>query len=296
MRDRETNIPATIRERQFTVKDGTLSVLEAGKENEQRIVLLHGIPANAYLFRDVIPILAEAGYHVLAPHMPGYGNTRLSDSADYSLSAVADLYATWLETENLNPVWLVGHDLGGAVAQMIAVRYPHLLTHLTIGNAPIGDSFPVFAVNTAIFAARAGILPLLVSLKLIPNPYMSHEVRRGFADASRMTQDMWDTIFWANKVQSKEGIKEFTKHLKHLRNDEAVAIVPQLSEIPVPALVLWSDTDLHQAEETIGQKLHAALPEETDYRVVKDAGHFMPIETPEAYANALLNWRQSLAD
>jgi pimeloyl-ACP methyl ester carboxylesterase len=278
----------------YSVQGGTLSVLAAGPQDGERIVLLHGIPANAHLFREVLPILAEAGYRALAPDMPGYGGTRLSDSADYSLSAVADLYAQWLDAERLAPVWLVGHDLGGAVAQFMAVRDPQVIRCLTLGNCPFGDSFPVAAVTLAILAARTRVFAPLVSMGLIPNPYMNREVRRGFRDRTRLTREQWQTVFWDGKVKDAEGRREFARHLKHLRNAESVAIVPQIKLITIPTLVLWSERDRHQPVESSGSRLLAALPEGTPLEVVAGAGHFMPLEAPQDYAHKLITWRASL--
>ncbi|NDJ37023.1 MAG: alpha/beta hydrolase [Chloroflexi bacterium] len=272
------------------IEQGTLSVVTAGAPTDQPIMLLHGIPSNAYLFRDVLPRLAQAGYYALAPDMPGYGETRLGDDADYSLSAVADTYAAWLERDAYAPVWLVGHDLGGAVAQLIAVRYPHLLSRLTLGNCPLGDSFPVPAVNMAVAMARAGLFLPFASLGLFPNFYMTGEVRRGFGDSARLTSDMLDTVFWAGKTKSEAGRREFAKHLRHLRNDESVEIVPQLKSLPMPVQVLWSSLDRHQSAETSGRQLLLALPEGTPFEVVEGAGHFMPLETPADYATRLLAW------
>lgn len=284
----------TLEKLTYNIQDGTLSVLATGPQDGERVLMLHGIPSNAYLFQDVMPILANAGYRVMAPFMPGYGETRLSDNADYSLLAVADRYAAWLQEEQLAPVWLVGHDLGMAITQMIAVRYPHLINHLTIGNGPIGNSFPVFAVSLVIGLAKLGLFGPLASLGIIPDPYSNWELRRGFADKSHVTKDILRTVFWDTKVNGRDGVKEFSKHLKHLRNQGLVEVEPRLSEISVPTLVLWSEKDVFQSADDTGQRLLKALPEGTSFEVVPGAGHFMPIEAPEAYAQKLLNWRRSL--
>lgn len=278
----------------FKIPDGTLSVLATGPQDGERIVLLHGIPTNAYLFRDVMPILAEAGYRVLAPFMPGYGDTRLTNSADYSLSAVADRYAAWLDGERLAPVWLVGHDLGMGVAQMMAVRYPHLINLLSMSNGPVGDSFPVFAVSVVIRLAKLGLFRRLASLGIIPDPYSKWELRRGFGDKSRLTDDLLKTVFWDSKVNDREGIKEFTKHLKHLRNEGLREVEPRLCEITIPTLLLWSENDVFQPASSVGKRALKALPKNTSFEVVPDAGHFMPLEAPAAYAQKLLDWGRSL--
>ena len=284
----------TIERQAYQVEQGTLSALTAGALDGEQIILLHGMPASAELFRGVIPILAEAGYRVIAPDMAGYGHTRMADSTDYSLSASADLFAKWIEAEGLNPVWLIGHDLGGGVAQMMAVRYPHLIAHLSIGNTLVADSFPVFAVNMAIMIAKTGLFPTLASLGLIPNPYMSWEVRKGFGDTSKLTPEMMKRVFWDGKASDPQGRRKFAQHLKHLRNDESVAIAGQLKDIPMPTQLLWAEQDRHQPIDTIGKRLHDLLPDGTPFDRMPNAGHFVPAEAPQLYAETLLNWRRGV--
>lgn len=284
----------TLAKQQFEIEDGTLSVFAQGPPNGEPVLLLHGIPTNALLFRDVMPIFAEAGYRVLAPHMPGYGDTRLSDDADYSLSAVADRYARWLEAERLAPLWVVGHDIGSALAQFLAVRYPHLVSHLVLSSSPIGDSFPVSSVNTLKFMARFGLLRLLSTIGLLPNPIITNQLRLGFGVPSKLTIDMLRAVFWDGKVNDRQGIKEFIKHLRDLRNTESVEIVPQLADIPMPTLVLTSELERFQRPETFAKPLRDALPDDAVHKVLEDAGHFSPLDTPEAYAQVLLQWKHSV--
>src|SRR6202521_3286826 len=71
-------IPAGIRSRQIANVNGmTVHILEAGHETPGRpaVLLLHGFPELAYSWRKVMPPLAAAGYHVIAPDQRGYGRT-----------------------------------------------------------------------------------------------------------------------------------------------------------------------------------------------------------------------------
>ena len=71
-------LPSSIRSRTVEGINGlTVHVLEAGFESEGRpcVLLLHGFPELAFSWRKVMPALAEAGYHVLAPDQRGYGRT-----------------------------------------------------------------------------------------------------------------------------------------------------------------------------------------------------------------------------
>src|ERR1700760_2450442 len=71
-------LPETIRSRHVEGINGlTMHVLEAGFESKGRpcLLLLHGFPELAFSWRKVMPALAEAGYHVIAPDQRGYGRT-----------------------------------------------------------------------------------------------------------------------------------------------------------------------------------------------------------------------------
>src|ERR1700731_5357054 len=82
-------LPSSIRSRTIEGINGlTVHVLESGFESQDRlcvrpcVLLLHGFPELAFSWRKVMPALAEAGYHVLAPDQRGYGRTTGWD-ADY---------------------------------------------------------------------------------------------------------------------------------------------------------------------------------------------------------------------
>src|SRR3978361_352115 len=78
-------LPSTIRSRYVDNVNGLrMHVLEAGFETRGRpcVLLLHGFPELAFSWRKVMPVLAAAGYHVIAPDQRGYGRTTGWD-ADY---------------------------------------------------------------------------------------------------------------------------------------------------------------------------------------------------------------------
>lgn len=152
----------------------------------------------------------------------------------------------------------------------------------------------MFVVRFTQVLAKVGVLPLLGSWGLLEDPFTTNQLRRGFANSAKLTKDMLYTIFWDEKIREKEGIKEFAKHLKHLRNAESVGIVPQLARISLPTLVLSAALDRFQPSESVGQRLLQALPPDTAYEEIPDAGHYAPLEQPALYAQALLDWRQSL--
>jgi pimeloyl-ACP methyl ester carboxylesterase len=99
----------------------TLSVLDAG--SGPAVLLLHGFPDRATLWRSQIEFLTGAGYRVLAPDLRGFGDSDRPDDVEaYRLRhSVADVVAL-LRERGVERVVVVGHDYGSAVGWALAMR------------------------------------------------------------------------------------------------------------------------------------------------------------------------------
>src|ERR1700729_4499837 len=127
-------LPSSIRSRTIEGINGlTVHVLESGSESRDRpcVLLLHGFPELAYSWRKVMPALAEAGYHVVAPDQRGYGRTTGWDSAyDGDLASfrlmnlVRDTVGLLAAVGRSSVVAVVGHDFGASVAAWCALLRP----------------------------------------------------------------------------------------------------------------------------------------------------------------------------
>ena len=101
------------------------------------VVLLHGFPELWYAWRYQIPVLAGAGYRVIAPDLRGYNaSDRPSGISSYRLSVLVDDMVGLLEALGTGPVPWVGHDWGGVVAWHLAMRHGDAVERLAILNAP----------------------------------------------------------------------------------------------------------------------------------------------------------------
>ncbi|MBY0403477.1 MAG: alpha/beta fold hydrolase, partial [Cyanobacteria bacterium] len=98
---------------------------EAGPLNKPTIVLLHGFPTSSHMFRNLIPTLAK-NYHVIAPDLPGFGNTDAPsvDQFEYSFDHVSSVVDHFLETLKVNKYSLYVMDYGAPIGFRIASKHP----------------------------------------------------------------------------------------------------------------------------------------------------------------------------
>lgn len=124
-------------------------ILEAGQPGRPLALLLHGFPELAYSWRRIMPALAEAGAHVVAPDLRGYGRTTGGDAtygpdlAPVGLcNLVRDTLALVRALGHTTVSMLVGHDFGAAVAPAAALMRPDVFRSVVIMSAPFGGPPP----------------------------------------------------------------------------------------------------------------------------------------------------------
>jgi pimeloyl-ACP methyl ester carboxylesterase len=176
----EIPLPSSIRSRYVDNINGLrMHVLEAGFETRGRpcVLLLHGFPELAFSWRKVMPILAEAGYHVIAPDQRGYGRTTGWDP-DYD-GDLASFRLTNLVRDALGLVSafghrevdaVIGHDFGSSVAAWCALIRPDVFRSVVMMSAPFGGP-PSLPFNTVDGPAKpAAEDPIHRDLAALPRP------------------------------------------------------------------------------------------------------------------------------
>lgn len=276
-----------MRREHLVVGAATVSALAAGEG--QPIVLLHGIPTSAELWRPLFDPLTAGGLHVIAPDLPGYGRTSLPASGDYSLAGAADLLARWMGQQDLPPAWVVGHDAGGAVAQILAVTHRDHVARLTLVNSIADGSWPAPRARFAALAARLGLYRAAARLGIVPNPYLRWQTHRGFADPATATRVDGDAVFWDTKFSDPAGRRAFERHLCALDPADTARVVPGLRQLRVPCQLVWAMGDVFQRWEGPGQRLAELLPS-LALTKLEGCGHFVPLECPVGLARAMMDW------
>ena len=139
-------LPAGVRARFLDGVNGLrVHLLEAGQPEHPCVLLLHGFPELAYSWRKVMPALAKAGYHVIAPDQRGYGRTTGWDP-DYDgdltsfriMNLVHDILALLAALQRPSVAAIIGHDFGASVAAWCALLRPDIFRSVTLMSAPFG--------------------------------------------------------------------------------------------------------------------------------------------------------------
>jgi len=260
--------------RSADVEGITMRWLEQGQG--PAVVFVHGIPTGPELWRSVLPRLD--GARRLVWEMVGYaGSIPQGVGLDISVARQADYLVAWLDAIGVERAVLVGHDLGGGVVQIAAVRSPSRCAGLVLVNSIAYDSWPipsVKAMRTA--AALVARLP-----RAAFKPVFSGFVRLGHdrADVAR------DSVarHWA-PYADHGAAAAFVRQIRSLRTADTLAVADALSGLRVPARVVWGAADRFQKlryGERLASDLAAPLVR------LDTARHFVPEDHPEPVAHAV---------
>ena len=189
-----------------------MHVLEAGFETRGRpcVLLLHGFPELAFSWRKVMPALAAAGYHVIAPDQRGYGRTTGWD-ADYDdelnsfrlLNLVRDALGLVSAFGHAAVAAVVGHDFGSPVAAWCALVRPDVFRSVVLMSAPFAGP-PALPFNIADAPQpRQAEDPIHRDLAALPRPRKHYQWYYATREAN------------ADMMHAPQGIHDFLRAYYH---------------------------------------------------------------------------------
>ena len=244
-------LPPSIRSRTVDNINGlTMHVLEAGFETRGRpcILLLHGFPELAFSWRKVMPQLADAGYHVIAPDQRGYGRTT-GWSADYD-GDLAPFRFTNLVRDAIGLVSafgytsvdaVIGHDFGSPVAAWCALLRPDVFRAVAMMSAPFGGP-PKLPFDTADKPASPREDPVHQELARLQRPRKHYQ---WYYSTRRANGDM---------VNAPQGLHDFLRAYYHHKSAD------WKDNQPYP-LKAWSAEELAKLPTYYVMDLDKTMPE-----------------------------------
>jgi haloalkane dehalogenase len=126
---------------------GTLRMhyVDEGSTDADPVLLLHGEPSWSYLYRKMIPIIAEAGHRVVTPDFIGFGRSdKPAKKEDYTYQRHVDWMRALVESLDLRSITLFGQDWGGLIGLRLAAEHPERFARIVAANTglPTGDQSP----------------------------------------------------------------------------------------------------------------------------------------------------------
>jgi pimeloyl-ACP methyl ester carboxylesterase len=267
--------PAPFEHRELVVEGHRLAYLEAGAGPP--LLLLHGIPTSSLLWRDIIPALARSR-RVIAPDLLNYGRSDKPERADVSINAQARLMSGLMDALGLRRADVAAHDIGGGVAQIMAVRRPERIARLVLANSVCFDSWPIPEFEPLQEPGAEDGTSLADFLTMMRG-FLPNGVHRPEALGQDVIEMMLEP--WSDEA----GKRALFRNFRRLNPEYTQAIAGELETLPQPTLVLWGRHDPFQ-KLGYGERLAATIPE-ARLEVVEDTAHWIMEEKPEEVAARL---------
>ena len=296
--------PAAVRR----IEAGPLSTayLEYGPASGWPCILGHGFPYDVHAYDQAAPVLAQAGARVIVPYLRGYGPTRFlspNEPRSGEQAALGVDLIDFMDALKIERAVLGGYDWGGRAACIVAALLPMRVVALISGN-----SYNIQTIARAMEPAS----PAEEAAFWYQYYFHSERGRRGLAnnrrEIARLLWRMWsprwtfdDATFdrTASAFDNPDFVDVVIHSYRHRyglapsagdpRYDEIEMALTAQPAINVPAITIDGDTDgvnpgtAHHAKKFTGPHEH---------RVFRGAGHNLPQERPEEWAQAVIDARE----
>ena len=237
----------------------------------QPVLLLHGEPTWAYLYRTIIPELTPTA-RAIAPDYFGFGRSDKPLSIDdYSYDFHVESIRRLVEHLDLAGLTIVVQDWGGPIGLRYAVEHPERVARLVILNTGIGGGR---APSEEWLRFRAFVRR--VGTDIVPGQLIRITTVNGLSDEVAAAYDAPFPV-----PESKQGILAFPEHVAtepdHPNTAPMLAVRDELASWEKPALVLFSDSDPIFSPQ-VAERIAAWIPGAGPAEIVTGASHFLQEE------------------
>jgi 2-hydroxymuconate-semialdehyde hydrolase len=241
------------------------------------VIFLHGFPASSQLWHRVVREMPE-GHRLVVTDLLGFGKSDRPGLAALTAVAHASRVRLLMDELGIATACVVGHGMGGAVAQALALDAPARVTRLCLVNSTAFDAWPRRAARIARLLAtipaigRAAGAPLLAGL-------VHGSLLKGFADEQHGRHDL-DNYLRAYTMRL--GADALVSQLRAMNDRTVPPLGARLAGITQPTSIVWGARD-PWLKVAVGERLRDAIPGAT-LEVIEDAGHFAPEDAPALVA------------
>lgn len=248
----------------------TLEYAEQGNAGGMSVILLHGLTDSWHSFDNVLPLLPH-NYHVLAISQRGHGNSAKTFNRYHTKDFAHDV-AVLVQKLQLSPAIVVGHSMGGVIAQQFAIDYPRHTKGLVIVS------------SDASFNTSPALPQFYEAVQKLQDP-IDREFMYGFQKSTfaKPVSEISVDSFVAESMKVPAAVFQAT--LKGIMETDIVAA---LHNIKVPTLIVWGDKD--GICPLAGQRLMQQKIQKARLIIYEGTGHALHWEAPERFANDLLKF------
>ncbi|HEY7348207.1 MAG TPA: alpha/beta hydrolase [Ktedonobacterales bacterium] len=263
----------------------TLSYTLQGQEHgtDSAVLLLHGLPGDSFSWRRIAPVLA-ARRAVYTFDMLSYGKSDHPWPADVSIWGQADVLAPCLRTLGLSNIVLVGYDVGGGVAQVLATRMAAerikaiVLISTTCYAQAFADNWPLpdMSQRQEYDAPRRTTSEQLLADFKATFP-------RGAANPKAITSDILEHYLapWTSEV----GKENLFQHIRKQLPNYSMSVASDMKWVNKPVLIIWGEKD-EALSPAYAERLHRDIPG-SRLSLLPDTGHLVLEEAPDAVARLI---------
>jgi pimeloyl-ACP methyl ester carboxylesterase len=244
------------------------------------VIFLHGFPASSHLWHGVVREMPE-GHRVVVVDLLGFGRSDRPGLSPLTAVAHAERVRLLMDDLGIDAACIVGHGMGGAVAQALALNAPSRVTSLCLVNSTAFDSWPRGAARFA--QLLAGFPPVACALGAPLLAGLVHgSLLKGFADeeAGRHALDSFLRAY-----TMRLGVDALVSQLRAMNDPTVHEIGERLHGITQPVAVVWGARDPWIGAH-VGERLRETIPGAT-LELIADARHFSPEDAPARVAAAV---------
>jgi pimeloyl-ACP methyl ester carboxylesterase len=261
-----------------------IRVLAAG--NGMPVVLIHGFMGMAYDWRFNIQELGKH-FSIYALDLPGFGYSDKPLTFDYTSNGYAEFIVSFLNAHRINRAVLVGNSMGGQIALMACLKYPHRVAGLVLvdsGGYPQSVGFlPFKLLKTPVIGE--------ISMALINRTVIKIMLRKGiYFDGSFATDEVINKY---NNVYGTVNARRMPPIIMRTIVKDEEYIASNLNNIKCPALIIWG------AEDRVISSLRAEMfrrdISNASVVILPQAGHMPQIEKSKAVNKAVIKFLMPLS-
>ncbi|WP_269813850.1 alpha/beta fold hydrolase [Paraliobacillus zengyii] len=222
-----------------------------------------------------MPYLQER-YAVLAVDLIGYVESDRGPTNDLTLPKQATYIIEALDQYNIPAAHVIGHDLGGGIAQILAVTQPERIKSLVVIDGVCFANWP---------------LPKVVSIRypvaeeFVPSPlFIERMLLEGLYYPSMLTPELLRAF--TEPFATPTGSEELQQASFALNHHQTEDLVPYLPNLTCPATFLWGQHDRYLVPYW-GYLLHQTVPHST-FKLIPNANHYSMIDQPSIVAEEFL--------